>query len=351
LKKNGIKTRISSSWRNYSIDTDKFALKRTPQSSTKADLKESPIKVKADSVVPSSKGVGAVAPPPRASKLQNNYKALSKKFNKQVRHANIEEILMHDRHNDHPNANELWEKLYKEDYKKYKKLMSFNSAHGLCKNLDPAPANKFNLDKKGIRRLSTDFARIISKIAEDNSGEVVDGSQIWDVDKLLSRRLDNRSLTHCKSKEELECLILILDSSPSCSRYAKMYSQIASIAAEFDDVDMFNAPNARILYKYNIRKRKFVKCFSSDDVMNGADKWNYFKNRTILFFGDSDGVRIVAESTNNNNIHWFTPLRSDIVQDDIKNDASHIIVNTKNLTIYPRVNSIKSFIKAIKNMK
>ena len=166
----------------------------------------------------------------------------------------------------------------------------------------------------------------------------------------MYRTLDNRSLTHCKSKQELESLILILDSSPSCSEYARTYSQIATVATNHDDIDMYNAPNARIMYKYNARKKEFVQCWTPEDVINGAHKWTYFKNRTILFFGDSDGIRVVKHASLNNTIHWFTPYSTSYAKEIIYN-RHHMEVNTKNISIYPNVSDVESFIKAVKHMK
>ena len=61
----------------------------------------------------------------------------------------------------------------------------------LCRNLDPGPPSKFDLDTKGSRRLATDFAfRVISKVAEDNSGDIIEGSQMWDMDNMSKQTIE-----------------------------------------------------------------------------------------------------------------------------------------------------------------
>jgi hypothetical protein len=343
LKKNI--TKLCSSWRNYTSVKVETQVTGTPQrpkkpNSTKPTINE------AKPVVPSAKGVGF--PSPSASQVQNNYKKLSKKLDSQSGIKTMEEQMMHGEHN--AKLELFMDKMRVHDYKKYRKFIEYRGNKRLYRNLNPAKGQNIRIDKKGTRRLSTDFARIISKIAEDNSGELVDGNQKWDIDKILNRTLDNRNILHCKSTEELECLLLILDSSPSCERYAKMYAEIASVASEFSDVDMFNAPNARIFTKYNIRKKEFVKCWSAEDVINLAHKWKYFKNRTILFFGDSDGIRTVMNASLSNNIHWFTPDMAKHVVSDLSEYGS-TPYNNRNIKIYGDITSIEKFIKAVKNMK
>lgn len=347
MKNNTISTKISSSWRNYEVVTTKIeSIDRTPQNSKDTEKVVVKPKVAANSVVPSPKGV---AKPPRASELQNNYKKLQEKLDKQSVSKDLDTQIMYSKDYGEVEDKRL-DELMDTDRVKRQAIIQFKSTMQLCKNINPAPPNKFDLDTKGSRRLATDFARVISKVAEDNSGDIVEGSQMWDMDKLMYRTLDNRSLTHCKSKQELESLLLILDSSPSCSEYARTYSQIATVAANHDDIDMYNAPNARIMYKYNARKKEFVQCWTPEDVINGAHKWTYFKNRTILFFGDSDGINVVKRGSLTNTIHWFTPYDAKYAELCIRDSRSEYC-NPKNISIYPSVYDVESFIKAVKHMK
>ena len=351
MKNNTISTKISSSWRNYKVETTEVKhLENIKQDSKNVEEVVVAPKVAPKSVVPSPKGV---AKPPRATELQNNYKKLQEKLDKQTVSKDIDTEIMYKRDYDavdDKRLDELLDSDNEHDRIKRKAIIQFKGTMGLCRNLNPAAPSKFDLDTKGSRRLATDFARVISKVAEDNSGDIVEGSQMWDMDKLMYRTLDNRSLTHCKSKQELESLLLILDSSPSCSSYAKTYSQIATVAANHDDIDMYNAPNARIMYKYNARKKEFVQCWTPEDIIVGAHKWTYFKNRTILFFGDSDGIRVVKYASLTNTIHWFTPYDTKYAKEIIYN-RHHGEGNVKNISIYPNVHDVESFIKAVKHMK
>ena len=68
---------------------------------------------------------------------------------------------------------------------------------------------------------------------------------------------------------------------------------------------MYDAPNARLVKEYDMHKNKFVSIPS--EVGAVMSKWQLFKNRTIIFFGDYDGTRIVAEASKCNSVYWLNP--------------------------------------------
>jgi len=137
------------------------------------------------------------------------------------------------------------------------------------------------------------------------TGEPEPGDEFWDVDRLLNRRLSRENILNCKMSREKESIIMILDSSPSCARQARFYSQLASVAALHSDVELYNAPNARLVEIYNRRKRKFVKCITPQDIMADVHTWSLFRNRVIIFFGDGDGQQIISNAADHNKIYWF----------------------------------------------
>ena len=164
------------------------------------------------------------------------------------------------------------------------------------------------------------------------------------INKLISRVVDNRNILHCKSSRELESVVLILDSSPSCESYAQLYSELAVTASNFDDVDMYNAPNARITHRYDKKQKDFTVCMSFDDIINDAHKWKYFKNRVIMFFGDFDGINTVLMNTFSNKVYWFCTESESYIKDEL--DCHDY--NSANLTIFPKVRNAKGFIDAMK---
>ena len=199
----------------------------------------------------------------------------------------------------------------KDAYKTYYNMNKGYKIDDFCndldmhRNLDIAAKGKFDLDVSGNRRMATKFAVLLSKIAEDMTGEPEPGDEFWDVERLLNRRLSRENILNCKMSREKESIIMILDSSPSCSRQARFYSQLASIAALHSDVELYNAPNARLVEIYNRRKRKFVKCITPQDIMADVHEWSLFRNRVIIFFGDGDGQNILEKAADHNKIYWF----------------------------------------------
>ena len=335
-------TTINSSWRNFNSPEEKehlsdvkYSLRMNDSSNSKSKM--NPVKLSGSFGQKRTKGAMM---PPSASKFHHNQKLIDTKFKQQSNVKSLEQKVMYNKATSHE-WRALEESLSRGELNK---LSGFTGDVEMARNLKPATAHKFDLDISGTRRMSVDFARIVSKIAEDNSGSIIDGGDFWDVNKLIARVIDNRNILHCKSSRELESVVLLLDSSPSCSQYAKLYSELAVTASNFDDVDMYNAPNARITHRYNKKQKDFTVCMSFDDIINDAHKWKYFKNRVIMFFGDFDGINVVLKNTYNNKVYWFCTESEDYIEDEL---GCHDY-NSANLTVFPRVVNAKGFINAMK---
>lgn len=343
-------TKINNWWRNFGSPTNDTKNKYPdPPDDVRDNAYESkyskPIKLKGN-LVPSRYRIRGAVTPPNALKFHHNQKLIDSKFTKQSNACTSKQKALYSNELSYKDE-EAMRKILSD--KEIDSMWSFRSSVDMAKNLNPARAQKFDLDISGNRRMSTDFARIISKIAEDNSGNIVDGHEMWDINKLMYRRIDNRSIVNCKSKRELESIVLLLDSSPSCSRFALLYSELAVMASKFDDVDMYNAPNARITHRYDSKKNEFLMCMNMDDVLNKAHEWKYFKNRVIVFFGDFDGIRVVLNNTDKNKVYWFCTESNR----KINYELSHFSKSFKahNLTIFENITNRQNFIKAMKKMK
>ena len=160
------------------------------------------------------------------------------------------------------------------------------------------------------RRLSGALAIMISKLAEDKSGEPIIGVDEWDIEELMMRSITKRNIYSCMQSRERENIVLVLDSSPSCSRTAILYGNIAYLASKLGNLDIYLAPNARITHKMNIKTRKYEKVFElpRDKAIIHCEMdelHNFFNNRVILFFGDYDGVEQICESSVKNEVYWL----------------------------------------------
>ena len=339
-------TIINSSWRNFNSPEDvnakigvRTSLSNSPNASSNSNGNTKPIKPSV-----SSERIKGANMPPNASKFHNNQKLIDTKFKQQSKSMSLEQKAMYQ-----SASNSEWQKMEEIlSSKDINKVHRFISQVEMARNLNPSRGRKFKIDKTGTRRLSSDFARIVSKIAEDNSGNIIDGNDNWDMDKLVYRAVDNRSILNCKSSRELESILLMLDSSPSCESYAKLYSELASVATLYDDVDMYNAPNARITHRYDSKKREFTKCMRLNDLKNDAPRWAYFKNRVVMFFGDFDGKSIVLENTFRNKVYWFCTEGNNDIQYELRHSKGY---NKDNLIIFPRIRNSKDFIKAMKKIR
>ena len=196
--------------------------------------------------------------------------------------------------------------------------------------------------------MATEFARLVGKIAEDLTGEPEPGDEYWDIDRLLNRRLSKESILNCKMTRERESILMILDSSPSCQKQVKFYSELAAIATTHGDVELYNAPNARLVEMYNARKKEFVPFLTPYDLMDRVHKWSLFRNRVILFFGDSDGEQIVLKATENNDVYWFDHHK---FYDHVELGRRRSAFNSKNLKMFFSMNNSEDLIRTMKKIR
>ena len=155
--------------------------------------------------------------------------------------------------------------------------------------------------KSRNKRYGTAFANLIAKLAEDNSGNDVDGDEFWDEQLLAERTVTRHSINKCKKDKTKERIVLMLDTSPSCRQVANFYGLMANIAEGYDDIEVYDVPNGRIVHKYSRRYKRFVPAWNLEDIINGAHEWKYMKNRTVLIFSDSDCTRTVEKNIGINN--------------------------------------------------
>ena len=158
------------------------------------------------------------------------------------------------------------------------------------------------------KRLQSMFARLISKYAEDYAGEATIGEDEWDIDELMLRSITKRNIYNCKQSRDKIDIALVLDSSPSCHKECNLFHTLASLSNRIGNVDIYLAPNARLSHIFNNKTMSYDKLFdNANDVIavQGHHMHNYFNNRTIFFFGDNDGRRIIHKCSVNNKVFWF----------------------------------------------
>ena len=223
----------------------------------------------------------------------------------------------------HEGANELYDK---EEYDKADKLdkesntvgdflgaLDYSSHTNAFHSSKSSGRNKFQRNERAARslgvryyksrnkRYGTAFANLIAKLAEDNSGSDVDGDEFWDEQLLTERTVTRYNINKCKKDKIKERIVLMLDTSPSCRQVADFYGLIANIAESYDDIEVYDVPNGRIVHKYSRRYKRFVPAWNLEDITNGAHEWKYMKNRTVLMFSDSDCTGVVERNIGINN--------------------------------------------------
>ena len=157
-----------------------------------------------------------------------------------------------------------------------------------------------------INRLATAFARIIYKFGEDHFGADIEGDDFWCERLLVERVISRKNINHCKKSIDKDRIILMLDTSPSCSSESQFYAIIASIAANLGDIELYDAPNGRIVKAYSKRLKNFEYIYDVQDIINGAHEWSYLTNRNIILFTDDDSSIIVKKNACRNNIILMT---------------------------------------------
>ena len=160
-------TTINSSWRNFKSPEEKerpnpnvkYSLRMNNSSDSNSDTK--PVKLSERFVHKRTKG--AILPP-SASKFQHNQSLIETKFKQQSTVNSLEQKAMYNEA-----TSSEWRALEKSlTSNELDKLSGFTGDVEMSRNLKPATTHKFDLDINGTRRMSIDFARIVSKIAEDN---------------------------------------------------------------------------------------------------------------------------------------------------------------------------------------
>ena len=337
---------IKTDWRNYTSGLESEL--RTPEVNAytaytppnSQSISENPNK----SSVPHVKNNPGGKSLPGLGNLRNNPANINRKFNNNTKNNNA-----FDPYGD---INKLLRN-GKLNRSQENKLENFQSDHDMSRiNKNPAPAGKLSLKDVRDRRLGIELARTISKLAEDNIGAYTEGDDFWDCDRLAMRQITKESIFNCKMSREKHNIIIILDSSPSCSRYANFYGKIASQCVQYGDVELYDGPNARLVHIYKPREKTFVTFLTAEDIFNNVHEWSLFKNRTIIFFGDSDGFELVLKSTLHNKIYYFYTGCQDDFEYFLKDYAyGGIACNTKNLKPIFNIDNVDSFMKACKKLK
>ena len=160
------------------------------------------------------------------------------------------------------------------------------------------------------KRLANTLAIMVSKLAEERSGDVIIGEDEWDLQELMMRSVTKRNIYSCMQSRERENIVLVLDSSPSCQSTSELYAKIALLSVKIGCLDIYLAPNAYVTHKMNNKSYEYEPIFDlskdSSFIICGMDSLhNFFKNRVILYFGDWDGEDMIAKASQTNELHWF----------------------------------------------
>ena len=205
-----------------------------------------------------------------------------------------------------------------ERSKKFTNIRNFvsSASYSNSRNMIQRAQNRINLEAERslgieiiggrINRLATSFARIIYKFGEDHFGADIEGDDFWCERLLVERVISRKNINHCKKSIDKDRIILMLDTSPSCSSESQFYAIIASIAANLGDIELYDAPNGRIVKAYSKRLKNFEYIYDVQDIINGAHEWSYLTNRNIILFTDDDSSLIVKRNACRNNIILMT---------------------------------------------
>jgi|TARA_R100000501_G_C2630896_1_gene126609 hypothetical protein len=207
-------------------------------------------------------------------------------------------------------------------------------------------------EKTKNRRLASNLATIISKIAEDRIGEPVIGEDEWDMSELMMRSVTKRNIYRCKHSRDRERIVLILDASPSCSDLSSFYGEIGFLSSKLGCLEIFVAPNAVLTHKLDVKTGEYFTLFKNNGSYDieaiecgAAYMHNYFSNRVILYFGDLDGVDLIMKASMNNELHYFNKSYFD-AQDDFY--AERILIHSSR---HYECSSTEDLIKITKKMR
>ena len=156
----------------------------------------------------------------------------------------------------------------------------------------------FSLEGRYLRGLSAQFARMVSKVAEDSADLPSEGDEEWDLVALQQRRFTGRLISQCRMTREKRKVAVVLDTSPSCEHQARLFGTIAHVAEALGDCELYDAPN------FAIYARKIEEIW--EQLPEPEREWN-FQGRVVLAFGDFDGIDRIsrASAIRGNRIYWF----------------------------------------------
>ena len=279
-------------------------------------------------------------------KLRDQVNKLTEKFDKSISNNKIKKNPLYTTKGYSSNEYNDMKKVMTDKQKE--RLEDFESSLDYSRiNKNPAASGKLTLNGVKNRRLAVELSRVISKLAEDHVGATTDGDDFWDCDRLVMRQFNKESIYSCRNSREKQNIVIMLDSSPSCEKQAKFYSDIASQVCQFGDVELYDAPNARLVHKYSPRDKRFVDFLTMDDVANNIHRLSAFKNRVIIFFGDMDGFHVMANASFDNTIYYFHSDNEGYIKDCLRGQPH----KSRNFRIMPRVTNVKKFMEACKKLK
>ena len=237
------------------------------------------------------------------------------------------------------------------NYKKDNKENKVDEKQEFGSNQFCAPSLGINYYKSRNRRYGTEFANLIAKLAEDNTGSDIEGDEFWDEHLLTERVVTKYAINKCKKDRVKERIVLMLDTSPSCKRVANFYGLIAQLAAKYDDIELYDAPNGRIVHKYCRRTKDFIPIWNEQDIQNRAYDWKYLKDRTVLIFTDTDAVRPVRKNIGVNNIVFMhhKSERDSLYRSEFKRLVKRLVKSGN--SIYYDIDSPDKLVEVIKKLK
>jgi len=159
------------------------------------------------------------------------------------------------------------------------------------------------LPPEELRRLQTEFYRLIEMIAEEKTKQFdpsLAGSLVkaeYDVKRMALRRFEGKPPTYYKMPRVRESVVLILDNSGSMAPYANMLRALADVAARRRDVEIYIAPNGHVEEELAPAERPV----NHDEFMRKT------AGRKIIYVGDFDGANTPIELSWKNDVIWIAP--------------------------------------------
>jgi hypothetical protein len=159
------------------------------------------------------------------------------------------------------------------------------------------------LSPEELRRLQTEFYRLIEMIAEEKTkyfdpslaGSLAKAE--YNVKRMALRRFEGKPPTYYKMPRVRESVVLILDNSGSMVPYANMLRALADIAAKRRDVEIYIAPNGHVEEELAPVERPV----DHDKFMKRT------AGRKVIYVGDFDGANTPIELSWRNDVIWIAP--------------------------------------------